>query len=406
MSQSSEMLATTARSLPRAWRLYPALLQRLMRAMRRGRLVCITPEGEQYEHRAALPGPAAVLHLHHWRALRALVLGGDTGLAQSYIAGDWTSPDLAAFLTWGATNQDGAEGSYSGRFAARLMRRLYHARNANTPSGSRRNIMAHYDVGNDFYAKFLDADMVYSSALYAAPDETLETAQSRKLDLVQDWLATPPGGSVLEIGCGWGALAARLAAAGAKITGLTLSPAQLAAAKTRLREAGVEQNANLHLRDYRDETGSYDRIVSIEMLEAVGEAYWPIYFRSLRERLKAGGRAVLQVISIDAARCDGYKKDPDFIQRYIFPGGMLPAKAMITAQAVAAGLTPGRTLHFGESYARTLAAWRDRFMAALPEIEALGYAAEFRRLWEYYLCYCEAGFSTGMIDVGLYEFKG
>ncbi len=405
MSQSREMTDQLERSRAQQGGLYEALVRRLLRALQRGRLVCITPDGRQIEHEGKLPGPAAQLHIRHWRALRALLLGGDTGLAESYIEGDWTSPDLAAFLTLGALNQDSGA-AWAGSWPAKMLRRLHHARHANTRAGSERNIRYHYDLGNAFYAQWLDAEMVYSSALFETPHDTLETAQAQKLDLVQNWLDVPGDGSVLEIGCGWGALAARLAASGAMVTGLTLSPAQHAYASAKLAAAELAGRAQLFLRDYRDEAGTYDRIVSIEMLEAVGEAYWPDYFRTLRARLKSGGRAVLQVISIEAARFDDYRRNPDFIQRHVFPGGMLPPKAAITAQAHAAGLTLGRVRHFGASYARTLAAWRTRFTAAWPALEASGHGTEFRRLWEYYLCYCEAGFRTGIIDVGLYELHG
>ena len=378
-----------------------AVLRHALKGLRHGRLVCILPGGKRLEQRGTLPGPEAVLELHDSRLALALLLQGSRGLDESYITGAWSSPDLPALLTLLALNF--AATQPPGLLAAplRLLARLRHAANANTRAGSRRNIMAHYDLGNDFYAAWLDASMLYSSALYATPEDTLETAQARKLNLITDWLDVPAGGSVLEIGCGWGALAARLGAMGAQVTGLTLSPAQLAHAR-----AVAGENVTLALRDYRDETGLYDRIVSVEMLEAVGEGYWPAYFQTLRARLKPGGRAVLQVITIAAEQYNGYRSTPDFIQRHIFPGGMLPAKAEIHALASRAGLAPGRVLHFGNSYARTLADWRARFLTAWPRLAPLGFDARFRRLWDYYLAYCEAGFNTGCIDMGLYELNG
>ncbi|HTQ72522.1 MAG TPA: cyclopropane-fatty-acyl-phospholipid synthase family protein [Acidocella sp.] len=383
------------------WRV--ALLRRMLSGLRHGRLLCTTPEGDKLEQRGKRPGPEANLVLHRWRALRALLLSGDDGFADGFLRGDWSSPDLAGLLTLAAQNFGNA---HKPPLPLRLLHRLRHALNANSRAGSRRNIMAHYDLGNAFYAAWLDTQMLYSSALYRHPGESLEAAQLHKLALITDWLDIHPGSKVLEIGCGWGALAKLLGAAGARVTGLTLSPAQLAHAQGVIAANGLEERVELALRDYRDETGRYDRIVSVEMLEAVGEAYWPVYFRALRERLKPGGKVVLQVITIDAARFGAYRKNPDFIQRRIFPGGMLPAKAHIAIHAQAAGLVPARIKNFGESYALTLAAWRSRFLAAWPALAKMGFDDRFRRLWLYYLCYCEAGFRSGAIDVGLYELLG
>ena len=382
------------------------VLRRLLNKLNHGRLVCLLPDGSRLEGQGHLPGPDAVLHLHNTRLLRAALLHGETGFYESYIAGAWSSPDLTALLTLAVLNNTDA--APAGLFAlpGRLLDRLRHATRANTRGGARRNIMAHYDLGNDFYAAWLDPTMLYSSGLYIGADDTLEAAQARKLALIAEWLDAPRGGAVLEIGCGWGALARHLGAAGALVTGLTISPAQLAHAQNMLAEAGLGTQVQLALRDYRDEAGSYDRIVSVEMLEAVGEAYWPVYFWAVRERLKPGGRAVLQVITMDESRYAAYRRTPDFIQRHIFPGGMLPTKTAIAEQARAAGLAPGRVQHFGASYARTLADWRTRFLAAWPRIEAMGFDARFRRLWTYYLSYCEAGFASGRVDVGLYELKG
>ncbi|MDE1906368.1 MAG: class I SAM-dependent methyltransferase [Rhodospirillales bacterium] len=382
------------------------ILRRLLNKLRYGRLTCVLPDGRFLEGQGVSPGPDAVIELHNTRLLRAMLLNGEAGFYESYLEGAWSSPDLTALLTLAGLNE--ANAAPGGLFAipARWFNRLRHATHANTRTGARRNIMAHYDLGNDFYAAWLDPSMLYSSGLYARADDTLETAQDRKLALIADWLGTPRGGAVLEIGCGWGALARHLGAAGARVTGLTISPAQLAYAQRVVAQAGLSPQVQLALRDYRDETGSYDRIVSVEMLEAVGEAYWPVYFQALRARLKVGGRAVLQVITIDEGYYPGYRRTPDFIQRHIFPGGMLPTKTAIAEQAKQAGLAPGRVQHFGASYARTLADWRLRFLAAWPRIEAMGFDARFRRLWTYYLCYCEAGFASGRVDVGLYELKG
>ena len=387
----------------RGWR--TALLRRVIAGLRYGGLVCVTPEGHRLEVQGDLPGPQARLVLHDWRLLRALALEGDTGFANAYIEGGWSSPDLSALLQICNLNFSGqAEGGLSAPL--RALQGLRHKRRANSRAGARRNIMAHYDLGNGFFARWLDETMLYSSGLYEGGAATLEAAQAAKLALIAEWLAVEPGQSVLEIGCGWGALARHLGQQGARVTGLTISPAQLAWGQQVIRDAGLEERVELVLRDYRDEAGRYDRIVSVEMFEAVGEAYWPGYFQTLRQRLKPGGKAVLQVISIAAERFAAYRRSPDFIQSHIFPGGMLPAKAEIAAQARAAGLVPGRVRHFGASYARTLAAWRERFTAAWPALEGQGFDERFRRLWDYYLCYCEAGFLTGSVDVGLYELQG
>ncbi|GAB0119663.1 class I SAM-dependent methyltransferase [Acidisoma sp. 7E03] len=383
------------------WQL--ALLRRAVRSLRYGRLTCVTPDGQIIDQTAPHPGPEATLVLHRWRALRSLILTGDEAFADSYLRGDWSSPDLTAFLTLAAQNFDRR---YATPWPLRLLRRLRHRLNANTRAGARRNIMAHYDLGNDFYAAWLDPSMLYSSALYETASESLEAAQARKLATIAEWLDVEPGQQVLEIGGGWGALAMRLGRLGAKVTALTISPAQHAHAEAAVAAAGLDAEVQVALRDYREETGQYDRIVSIEMMEAVGEAYWPSYFATLRSCLKPGGRALLQVITIEAARFANYRESPDFIQRHIFPGGMLPAKAHIAKAAQAAGLVPGRVRHFGESYALTLAAWRIRFLAAWPKLTAMGFDERFRRLWLFYLCYCEAGFRTGAIDVGLYELHG
>lgn len=386
---------------PRSSSLLETLLHRALSKLRYGRLVCHTPQGWRMELRGDLPGPEATLVLHNWRMLSALLLNGDTGFAEAYISGAWSTPDLPALLTLFCLNFNGDAQRSSLSVPLRALHRWRHAAHANTRAGSKRNIMAHYDLGNAFYGHWLDERMLYSSGVYAAPEDTLETAQSRKLELITDWLDVPENGAVLEIGCGWGALARHLGQAGARVTGLTISPAQLAHAQ---RVAG--ETATLALRDYRDEDGLYDRIVSIEMMEAVGEAYWPTYFKVLRARLKPGGRAVLQVITIAAEQFADYRRNPDFIQSQIFPGGMLPTKAHIAAQARAAGLVPARVQHFGPSYARTLADWRVRFLAAWPQIARLGFDDRFHRLWTYYLAYCEAGFATGAVDVGLYELLG
>ena len=382
------------------------LLRRLLAGIRSGRLTIVTPSGARLEHRTAVQGPEAVIAFHDWRALLRIISGGDVGFAEAYIAGEWSTPDLAALMTMIAQHGDYLERALLGRVPLRILGRLRHLRNRNSKAGSRRNIAFHYDLGNDFYRLWLDQSMTYSSALYDDPRLALEDAQRAKQAQVIDHLALNGGERVLEIGCGWGSLAMLLGRGGAEVVALSLSERQLDHARELVRAEGVADRVEFRLEDYRDTGGCFDRIVSIEMLEAVGEEYWPVYFAKLRQLLKAGGRAVLQVITIGEDRFDNYRKGADFIQRYIFPGGMLPTKAIVAERLRCAGLTPISVTSFGDSYALTLAEWRRRFLQAWPKIEQLGFGVPFRRMWEYYLAYCEAGFRTGYLDVNLYAIAG
>jgi cyclopropane-fatty-acyl-phospholipid synthase len=288
----------------------------------------------------------------------------------------------------------------------RWVNRLRHLMRGNTRRGSRRNIEAHYDLGNAFYRAWLDPGMQYSSALWDEATPDLEAAQARKLAHIGELLRLEGGESVLEIGCGWGGLAASLAAnRGASVTAITLSPSQLAVSRERAAAQGLEAQLDFRLQDYRDVAGRFDRIVSIEMIEAVGEAWWPAYFGTLARCLKPGGRAVVQAITIADETFADYRRNPDFIQKHVFPGGFLPSKSALAAQVKAAGLRLTRSECFGLSYAKTLAEWRKRFDARWSEIAAQGFDERFRRLWDYYLSYCEAGFSEGIIDVGLYTIE-
>jgi cyclopropane-fatty-acyl-phospholipid synthase len=380
------------------------LLLMLLRRIVVGRLEFQTPAGEIVAHQAAVPGPDARLVLHNWRMPRRLLFGGDVGFAESFMDGDWSSPDLPAVIEFAALNQPAFGRAIEASLPARWLNRLLHLRRANTRSGSRRNIEAHYDLGNDFYAAWLDGGMSYSSALYTTPGQSLEDAQAAKLARVTDLLDLSGGERVLEIGCGWGGLAEHLIrAAGCRVSGITLSPAQRAFTQARLESAGLTMYADIRLEDYRDGVETFDRIVSIEMFEAVGMDYWHTYFTRLRERLAAGGAAVLQVISIADAKFESYRASPDFIQRHIFPGGMLPSPSALRRCIAAAGLALTHEETFGLSYAATLAEWRRRFHRAWPDLTRLGFDERFRRKWDYYLAYCEGGFRAGAIDVGLYK---
>ncbi|MET3917566.1 cyclopropane-fatty-acyl-phospholipid synthase [Variovorax sp. OAS795] len=404
----ADALCPSTAFAPAAWTRRPLrrLLVRLLRGVRCGTIAVELPNGERVEGRGATEGPHAAISLHRWRPLARMLLRGDIGLAESYRDGDWSSPDLPALLEFGIRNESGWGRVFEASLPARLFGRAVHRLRANTRRGSRQNISFHYDMGNAFYARWLDPEMIYSSALYATGDESLEEAQAAKIARVAELLAPAPEAKVLEIGCGWGALALALARRhGAHVTGLTLSTEQLGHARRRVEEEGMSARVDLRLQDYRDVEGRYDRIVSIEMLEAVGERYWPVYFDTLRERLAPGGIAVVQVITIADAHFDHYRRSPDFIQRFIFPGGMLPSVGALEAQAARAGLTLERAESFGASYAATLAEWRHRFLAAWPAIEPLGFDAAFKRLWEYYLSYCEAGFLSERVDVGLFTLR-
>ena len=381
------------------------LLRRFLQAFHTGTLTVELPSGAAVEHRGVHPGPDARLAIHRWRALRRVLLSGDIGFAEAFMDGDWSTPELVALLDCFQRNETALQSAWEGFSLARLMGRLHHASRANTHRGSRRNIEAHYDLGNAFYAGWLDKGMNYSSALYSSATQSLEDAQLAKLDHAIALAGVQPGDDVLEIGCGWGALAERLATRhGCSVTGITLSRKQLAYAEARLRTAGCEGHAAIKLQDYRDTTGTFDAIVSIEMLEAAGEAYWPTYFEKLTSCLAPGGTAVLQVITINEDRFSQYQQRPDFIQRYIFPGGMLPTVEHIAQHVEAAGLCLKSADMFGESYARTLADWRARYMQSRPPADAPHLDTErFKRMWSYYLAYCEVGFRTGVLDVGLYR---
>jgi cyclopropane-fatty-acyl-phospholipid synthase len=382
------------------------LLTHVLSRLAVGEITVQTPSGDRIEYRAGRPGPRATIIMHNWRTVRRLLSKGGIGFAEAYMEGDWSSPSLTDLMSLAAANIDGLESTMAGNFWLRALGRLRHARFANTRRGSRRNIAAHYDLGNAFYARWLDSGMSYSSGYYARPDLSLEDAQTGKQDRAIERLALTGTESVLEIGCGWGGLAERLLRQGAaSVTGLTLSTEQLSHAKDRLESSGLASRADLRLQDYRDVKGVFDRIVSIEMLEAVGEQYWPTYFSTLKARLADTGLAVVQVITIAKERFDDYQRGVDFIQRYIFPGGMLPTQEIMRREIDNAGLVLRSLETFGQSYALTLAEWHRRFLDAWPAIQPLGFDTRFKRMWEYYLSYSEAGFASGVLDVGLYTLS-
>ena len=377
------------------------LLRRALARLQVGRMHVVLPSGRRVAVDGAAPGPEATVRIRNWRLVNRMLLGGDLGVAEGYMAGDWDSPDLGAVLDLCLRNEDSLAGVFRRPWPVRLLGRLRHALRANTPRGSRRNIAAHYDLGNAFYGHWLDETMSYSSALFDAPDESMADGQRRKYERLARALDLRPGDHVLEIGCGWGGFA-EIAARdfGCRVTGLTLSVEQATFARARMAALGLGDRVDIRIEDYRVTQGTYDKIASIEMFEAVGEAYWPTYLNTLKARLAPGGRAGLQIITIDDAYFESYRRSPDFIQRYIFPGGMLPGPNAFADAVARAGLRLTDAVFFGPSYAETLRRWDVDFLAAWPEIEKLGFDERFRRMWHYYLRYCEAGFDAGRINVG------
>ena len=378
----------------------------LARQVERGQLTIQMPSGEAIHCAGPSPGPNGRLILHNWRAVRRMLFAGDIGFAEAYMDDDWSTPDLTSLIALAACNHDTMVPTLDGAWLIRLVNRIIHLANGNTKSGSRRNIPAHYDLGNDFYAAWLDPGMSYSSGFYESDGASLEDAQDAKQRLAMEALDLTGGERVLEIGCGWGGLADRLAREhGCHVTGLSLSPAQLDYARSRCQIGDGPGQVTLLHQDYRDAEGTFDRIVSIEMLEAVGQEYWPAYFDTIHARLRPGGIAAVQVITMAEDRYAAYERGTDFIQKHVFPGGMLPTDAIMRARIDAAGLVLDGVKTFGLSYARTLADWRDRFLRVWPRLRPLGFDDRFRRKWEYYLSYCEAGFQAGALDVGLYRMR-
>ncbi len=374
------------------------------RRLAEGELVLKFANGAERTIRAARPGFNAVLEFTHARALPRMLFGGAVGLAESYFDGDWSSPDLASVIALGAQNDKQIAGGLSAVLPQRLLHHLKHKIRPNTRTGARRNIQAHYDLGNAFYRQWLDPTMTYSSALFEHGGMSLEDAQRNKWRSIADELELKSGDHILEIGCGWGGFAMFAAREyGARVTGLTLSQEQCDYARAAIEREDLGNLIDIRLEDYRDTTGTFDRIVSIEMFEAIGEKQWKTYFDVCRERLRPGGTAALQIITIADDRFDDYRRNPDFIQLYIFPGGMLPSPAALSASAAGAGLGIDTVRTFALSYADTLKEWRDRFDDAWPKIAPLGFDERFKRMWDYYLAYSEGGFRAGAIDVG--QFK-
>ena len=399
MNTTTAQAFTLSSAAPAAARTVFALLKNLQH----GTLDVQMPDGTQARFGSGgADQPKAALRLIDWRVCSAALKRGDIGFAEAFIDGHWTTPDLAALLRLFIANRNAMESVIYGTWWGSLMYRLKHLLHRNSRSGSRKNIHAHYDIGNSFYRLWLDETMNYSSALFegdfSRPSVQAQTAKVRRA-LAECGVGA--GDRVLEIGCGWGALAQEAAATlGARVTGVTLSTEQLAFAQERMRRLGVAERADLRLQDYRDiDDGPYDAVASIEMFEAVGREYWASYFQTVHRQLKPGGRACIQTITIRDDLFERYLKSTDFIQQYIFPGGLLPSPQAFRAEARKAGLEVINEFAFGPDYAETLRRWRADFLSRDGQVRQLGFDTRFMRIWEFYLAYCEAAFDTGNTNV-------
>ncbi len=373
----------------------------------KGTLKLNLPDGRSAIVGGNAPGPDAELTLNNWRLPGRAFSGATIGVAESFIDGDWESPDVTTFLELFVVNEDAGETLAGGaNWFMGAVQRLRHWLNDNTRGRARKNISAHYDLGNEFYSQWLDPSMTYSSALYQTGANDLAGAQAEKYRALARDTGIGANDHVLEIGCGWGGFAEFAAREiGCKVTGLTISREQHDFAKERIQKAGLSDKVSIKFQDYRDETGTYDRIASIEMFEAVGEKYWPVFFGKMKECLRPEGTAGLQIITINDSAFDRYRSRVDFIQRYVFPGGMLPTPQILRNLGTDHGLAYLRERVFPQDYARTLAEWRDRFQNSWDRIVQMGFDDRFRRLWEFYLHYCEAGFRAEYIDVRQVVYK-
>jgi cyclopropane-fatty-acyl-phospholipid synthase len=387
-------------SNPRHLTRWMRLLAAVGRYLRHGSIRLVMPDGEHLVFQGTEPGPEAVIIVRDQDMARRTLVSGGLGFGEAYLDGQWDTPDLAVLLEVANRNDQFLEQFLYGKPWARVLRRVVHAFNRNSKAQARKNIAYHYDLGNAFYTHWLDPSMTYSSARFEPASLELQDAQKVKYQGIVDRLRPTPDTRILEIGCGWGGFAEHVAReTGCRVTGITISREQHDFARRRIFEAGLAEKVEIRLQDYRDVPERFDRVASIEMFEAVGEAYWPTFFAALRDRLAPGGVAALQVITIADRYFENYRRGVDFIQRYVFPGGMLPSPSVFRQHTDAAGLAWRGAEAFGQDYARTLAIWRERFIAAWPDIQPLGFDERFKRLWQYYLAYCEAGFRTGSIDV-------
>lgn len=394
----SPKLARQLRQVPMAFKMAAVAMSNIVE----GEIQVWLPDGRRLIFQGEKPGKSAVLQIINFSFIKRVAAQGDIGFAEGLMAGEWDTPDLAVLLEVFSSNLDlmpklligGPLWAVINNFRHKFLKR-------NTKTGSKKNILAHYDLGNNFYSRWLDPSMTYSSAVYEKDGQDLTSAQMNKYRALAEQVSLKAGQHVLEIGCGWGGFAEFAAREyGARVTGVTISEEQYKYATERLAKAGLSDLAEIQLMDYRDIEGQFDAVVSIEMFEAVGEQYWSTYFDKVNSVLKPGGKAGLQIITIDERLFEGYRSRADFIQSYVFPGGMLPSVPRLKLEVARAGLVWQSTAAFGLSYADTLAAWAKTFLAEWIHIKDMGFDERFKQLWRFYLAYCEAGFRTGRIDVG------
>lgn len=365
-----------------------------------GRIDFVLDDGRTFRAEGPGVGPICEIRIHNSGIFERLLREGQLGFCDAYLDGQWSTPDLQAFMDYIHADNDEVFDSFPGQKLVQLYERFRFRMQGNSKGQARKNISYHYDLGNDFYGLWLDKTMTYSSAIFADGQESLEKAQTTKYASMVDQMGVKTGDHVLEIGCGWGGFAEYAAKErGLNVTCLTISKEQIKYSQDRITAAGLQDLVTFKLQDYRDETGVYDGIASIEMFEAVGEKYWPSYFKTIHDRLKPGAQATLQIITVRNDRFDVYRKSVDFIQKYIFPGGMLPSPAVLAQQVEKAGLNVVKSIEFGESYSQTLRRWHDTFNDKWDQVVAMGFDDRFRRMWNFYLTSCAATFHYGNCDV-------
>jgi cyclopropane-fatty-acyl-phospholipid synthase len=368
--------------------------------LRKGRVDFVLPDGRRFRAEGPEPGPVAEVHVHNTDLFTRLIREGDLGFSDAYLDGWWSTPDLQAFMDFVHTDNNEVYDGFPAMNLIKWYEQLRFWLQSNSKRQAKKNISYHYDLGNDFYALWLDETMTYSSALFETGQESTEKAQIAKYKSMVDQIGVQPGDHVLEIGCGWGGFAEYAAKErGLHVTGLTISEEQYKYAVDRIAKAGLSDRVTFKLQDYRDETGQYDGIASIEMFEAVGQKYWPTYFSSVRNCLKPGKNATLQIITVEDSRWEVYNRGVDFIQKYIFPGGMLPSPSVLRKEIETAGLHVAQSIEFGESYSQTLRRWHETFNEKWEQVAKLGFDDRFRRMWNFYLTSCASTFHGGQCDV-------
>ncbi len=393
------MILTTTDGQDNLPRYFAAVFDKLQ-GMQRGRIDLVLSDGRHFRAEGPDPGYVAEIHVHNDDLFARTIREGDLGFCEAYMDGWWTTPDLMTFMDLVHDDAENIYDGFPGQFLVRFYERMRFWMQGNSKTQARKNISYHYDLGNQFYGLWLDDTMTYSSAKFDTGRQSLEAAQIAKYESMVDQMGAQPGDHVLEIGCGWGGFAEYAARErGLKVTGLTISQEQHDYAVDRIARAGLTDMVEIKMQDYRDETGTYDGIASIEMFEAVGEKYWPVYFDTVRERLKPGKHATLQIITVEHRRWEVYKRGVDFIQKYIFPGGMLPSPVVLRQEIEKAGLIVAKSIEFGESYSQTLRRWHETFNAKWDEVAALGFDDRFKRMWNFYLTSCAGTFHSGNCDV-------